>query len=122
MAKKPNEGGGDIEKRPWQSKPKEAGDKAEKSHGGWAKLGDGLKKAGELAGKAVLALVPPPCLLVLRWLAHPFPLRDMRTTFSRCRHKPELLRMILQKFKYAAELVDVSTETLTKSMAKTSSR
>ena len=37
-------------------KAKNSGDDAEKGKSGWSKLGDGLKNAGELAGKAVLAL------------------------------------------------------------------
>jgi hypothetical protein len=99
-------------------KAKSSGDDAEKGESGWSKLGSGLAKAGELAGKAVAALGTAAAAAGSALVG---------MSVSGAAYADDILTMStqtgiatdeLQKFKYASELIDVSTETLTKSMAK----
>lgn len=97
---------------------KDAGDKAEESGADWSKFGDAAKKAAEIAAAAVAAL---GAALVAAAKA----LTDC--TVEAAAFADEVLTQSavtgiatddLQAYMYAAELVDVSTETLTGSMAR----
>ena len=114
--KEAEETGKDVEKA--GKKAKASGDDAEKGESGWSKLGSGLAKAGELAGKAVAALGAAAAAAGSALVG---------MSVSGAAYADDILTMStqtgiatdeLQKFKYASELIDVSAETLTKSMAK----
>ncbi len=97
---------------------KKSGDKAKDGESGWSKLGSGLKKAGELAVKVVAALgaaaaAAGSALVGMSASAAQYA-DDILTTST----QTGIATDELQKYKYAAELVDVPLETLTKSMAK----
>lgn len=99
-------------------KAKNSGDDAKKGESGWSKLGAGLSKVGSFAGKAVMALGTSAVAAASGLAA---------SSVSAASYADEMLTMStvtgmstenLQAYNYAAELVDVSMEDLTKSMAK----
>lgn len=99
-------------------KAKNSGDDAKKGEGGWSKLGSGLSKVGSFAGKAVMAL-GTSAVAAAGGLA--------ASSVSAASYADDMLTMStvtgmstenLQAYNYAAELVDVSMEDLTKSMSK----
>lgn len=116
LGKESNEAGKELEKA--GKKAKDSGDNAEKGNTGWSKLGAGLSKAGALAGKALAALGTAAVTAASGLAA---------SSVSAASYADEMLTMStvtgistenLQAYNYAAELVDVSMEDLTKSMAK----
>lgn len=99
-------------------KAKNSGDDAKKGESGWSKLGSGLSKVGSFAGKAVMALGTSAVAAASGLAA---------SSVSAASYADDMLTMStvtgmstenLQAYNYAAELVDVSMEDLTKSMAK----
>lgn len=99
-------------------KAKQSGDDAEQGKGGWSKLGSGLAEVGEYAAKAIAALgaaaTAAGTALVAMSVSGASYADDVMTISA----QTGIATDKLQEYKYAAELVDVSTETLTKSMAK----
>jgi len=99
-------------------KAKSSGDDAQKGESGWSKLGSGLAEVGKIAGAAITALGAAAAAAGSALVG---------MSVSGAAYADDILTMStqtgiatdeLQKFKYASELIDVSTETLTKSMAK----
>lgn len=99
-------------------KAKNSGDDAKKGESGWSKLGAGLSKVGSFAGKAVMALGTSAVAAASGLAA---------SSVSAASYADDMLTMStvtgmstenLQAYNYAAELVDVSMEDLTKSMSK----
>ena len=97
---------------------KESGKDAEKGESGWSKLGGALSKAGEFAAKAVAALGAAAAAAGSALVG---------MSVSGAAYADDILTLSvqtgiatdkIQEFKYAAELVDVPLETLTKSMAR----
>lgn len=116
FGKESEESGKEIEKAGKQAKS--SGDDAAKGESGWSKLGSGLAQVGKVAGAAITALGTAAAAAGSALVG---------MSVSGAAYADDILTMStqtgiatdeLQKFKYASELIDVSTETLTKSMAK----
>lgn len=116
FGKESDDAGKEVEKA--GKKAKNSGDDAEKGESGWSKLGSGLSKVGSFAGKAVMALGTSAVAAASGLAA---------SSVSAASYADDMLTMStvtgmstenLQAYNYAAELVDVSMEDLTKSMAK----
>ena len=97
---------------------KASGDDAGNAESAWSKLGNGLAKAGELAAKAAAAVgaaaVAAGTALVGASVSGASYADDILTTAT----QTGIATDKLQEYKYASELVDVSLDTLTGSMAK----
>jgi len=115
-AKESDKAGDEVEKAGKQAK--QSGDDAESGGNGWSKLKDGLGKVGEIAGKAMLAMgaaaVAAGGALVAASVSGAAYADDIMTLSD----VTGIATDDLQKFRYMSELVDVSEETLHKSMAK----
>jgi phage-related protein len=116
FGKEANDGGDAIEKAGKQAK--ESGDNAEKGKSGWAKLGDGLKGIGKLAGEAVLALGAAAAGAATGAVAMTISAANTADEINTLAAQTGLSTEEIQKFQYATEVIDVPLETLTGSMAK----
>ena len=99
-------------------KAKNSGDDAEKGESGWSKLGNGLSKVGGLAVKAVAGIGVAAAgaaagigAMTVKAAANADEILTLATQTG-------LSTEEIQKFQYAAELIDVPLETVTGSMAK----
>jgi predicted PurR-regulated permease PerM/methyl-accepting chemotaxis protein len=115
-SKESKSAGDETEKAGKQAK--KSGEDAEKGESGWSKLGGGLAKAGEHAAKAMAALGAAASAVGAALVG---------ASVSGAAYADELLTMAqvtglttdqVQEFKYMQELVDVSMETMTKSMTR----
>lgn len=108
--------GNDLDKA--GDEAEKAGKEADSSSGGWSKLGNGLKTVGGLAAKAVAGLGAAAGAAggaMVGAAASGAAFADDILTLST---QTGIGTDKLQEYKYAAELVDVPLETLTKSLAK----
>lgn len=116
FGKEANDGGDAIEKAGKQAK--ESGDNAEKGKSGWAKLGEGLKGIGKLAGEAVLALGAGAAAAAAGVGAMTIKAAQSADEINTLSKQTGLSTEQIQKFQFASETIDVPLETLTGSMAK----
>ncbi len=115
-SKESKSAGDETEKAGKQAK--KSGEDAEKGESGWSKLGGGLAKAGEHAAKAMAALgaaaAAAGTALVGASVSGAAYADEMITTAQ----VTGLTTDQLQEFRYMQELVDVSVETMTKSLTR----
>ena len=95
-----------------------SGDNAKKGGAGWEKLGQGLSKIGGMAATAVKALAAASIAGATAIGALTIKAGEAADEINTLSKVTGLSTEDIQKFKYAADRIDVSLETLTKSMAK----
>lgn len=116
LEKQANTSGDELHKA--GKKAKESGDDADKGKSGWSNLGDGIGKAGELAGKAVVALGTAAFSAAAGIGAMTVSAAENADEITTQSKQTGIATDTLQKFMYASERVDVSFETLSGSMSK----
>ena len=111
-----NETGNEVEKA--GKKAEKSGNDAEKGKSKWAAFGEGLKKAGAIAGKAVAALGTAATAAGTAIAGMTVKAAYNADEINTLAKTTGLSVEQIQKFQFATEQIDVSMETLTKSLSK----
>lgn len=97
---------------------KDSGDKAEKGGEGFSKFGEAVKKGAEVAAAAMAAVVTASVAVTKALVDCSVAGSNYADEILTLSTQTHIAEEDLQAFKYASELVDVSLDTLTGSMAK----